>query len=161
MKVKMWLGNSLNNVQPTLVLSDDMLYCSTLLEVSAYRLSDGAASGSRTMCLNYNKSSDIFLAAGLVWTGLMTGHDPKTGRIVRTLEQEMQGPMSHDRCYRNRITETYLINSKTGGTDFVRLDGKGEFPSPWVRATCGLGPSPPTACSTPRRIPVPAKSAPC
>ena len=85
------------------------------------------------------KPADIFLAQGLVWTGLLNGHDPKTGKIVRTLQQQMQGPMSHDRCYRNRITEQYLINSKTGGSDFVRLDGEGEFPSPWVRATCGLG----------------------
>jgi hypothetical protein len=139
MKVKMWLGNSLNNLQPTLVLSDDMLYCSTLLEVSAYRLSDGQRIWFADNVPNYNKPSDIFLAAGLVWTGLMTGHDPQTGNVVRTLQQEMQGPMSHDRCYRNRITETYFINSKTGGTDFLRLDGKGEFPSPWVRATCGLG----------------------
>ena len=139
MKVKMWLGNSLNNLQPTLVLSDEMLYCSTLLEVSAYRLSDGQRIWFADNVPNYNKPSDIFLAAGLVWTGLMTGHDPQTGKAVRTLKQEMQGPMSHDRCYRNRITETYFINSKTGGTDFLRLDGKREFPSPWVRATCGLG----------------------
>jgi len=139
MKVKMWLGNSLNNLQPTLVLSDDMLYCSTLLEVSAYRLGDGQRIWFADNVPNYNKPSDIFLAAGLVWTGRMTGHDPQTGKAVRTLKQEMQGPMSHDRCYRNRITETYFINSKTGGTDFLRLDGKREFPSPWVRATCGLG----------------------
>ncbi|MDB4516915.1 PQQ-like beta-propeller repeat protein, partial [Crocinitomicaceae bacterium] len=134
-----WLGSSLNNLQPTLVLSDELLYCSTLLEVSAYRLSDGQRIWFADNVPNYNKPSDIFLAADLVWTGLMTGHDPQTGKVVRTLKQEMQGPMSHDRCYRNRISETYFINSKTGGTDFLRLDGKREFPSPWVRATCGLG----------------------
>ena len=88
------------------------------------------------------KGSDIFVADGLVWTGLMVGHDPKTGEVKRRLTQEMHQPMGHDRCYRNRITETYFINSKTGGSDFVALDGRGEFPGPWVRATCGLGPVP-------------------
>ncbi len=128
-----------NNVQPTLVLSDDTLFCSSHNQVQAYPLDDGRLAWTAENSLNYMKSSDLFLAQGLVWTGLLNGHDPKTGAIVRTLEQQMQGPMSHDRCYRNRITEQYLINSKTGGTDFVRLDGQGEFPSPWVRATCGLG----------------------
>ena len=116
-----------------------MLFCSTHNEVRAFSLKDGRLAWTAENSLNYMKSADIFLAQGLVWTGLLNGHDPKTGKIVRTLEQKMQGPMSHDRCYRNRITEQYLINSKTGGSDFVRLDGKGEFPSPWVRATCGLG----------------------
>jgi len=131
-----------NNVQPTLVLSDNMLFCSTHNEVRAFPLRDGRLAWTAKNSLNYMKSADIFLAQGLVWTGLLNGHDPKTGKIVRTLEQKMQGPMSHDRCYRNRITEQYLLNSKTGGADFVRLDGKGEFPAPWVRATCGLGPLP-------------------
>jgi len=130
---------SANNVQPTLVLSDEMLFCSTHNEVRAFPLRDGHLAWTAKNSLNYMKSADIFLAQGLVWTGLLNGHDPETGKIVRTLQQKMQGPMSHDRCYRNRITEQYLINSKTGGSDFVRLDGGGEFPSPWVRATCGLG----------------------
>jgi outer membrane protein assembly factor BamB len=128
-----------NNVQPTLVLSDDMLFCSTHNQVHAFPLRDGHLAWTAGNTLNYMKSADIFLAQGLVWTGLLNGHDPTTGKIVRALRQKMEGPMSHDRCYRNRITEQYLINSKTGGTDFVRLDGGGEFPSPWVRATCGLG----------------------
>jgi outer membrane protein assembly factor BamB len=128
-----------NNVQPTLVLSDNMLFCSTHNEVRALLLTEGHLAWTAENSPNYMKSADIFLAQGVVLTGLLNGHDPKTGKIVRTLQQKMQGPMSHDRCYRNRITEQYLINSKTGGSDFVRLDGEGEFPSPWVRATCGLG----------------------
>ena len=46
--------------------------------------------------------------------------------------------MSHDRCYRNRITHRYYLNSATGGTDFLKLDGKAENPNPWARSTCGL-----------------------
>ena len=66
------------------------------------------------------------------------GRDPKTGKVVRTLTQEMTGPMAHDRCYRNRITHRYYLNSATGGTDFLALDGSLESPNPWARSTCGL-----------------------
>ena len=129
-----------DNLNPTLVLTETMLYCSTVDAVMAYRRSDGTLAWTGKNVQNYMKSSDCFVADGLVWTGLLRGHDPETGRIKRRLTQEMNQPMGHDRCYRNRITETYYINSKTGGADFVSLRGKGEFPSPWVRATCGLGP---------------------
>jgi len=67
----------------------------------------------------------------------------------------MTGPMGHDRCYRNRITVRYYINSKTGGSDFLGLEQPCEFPNPWVRSTCGVGYLPcngllycgPAACS--------------
>ena len=133
---------SATNTNPTLVLTDDMVYCSTLNTVRALRRDDGQLAWTAKNVPNYMKGSDIFIADGLVWTGLMVGHDPETGEVKRRLTQEMHQPMGHDRCYRNRITESYFINSKTGGSDFVALDGRGEFPSPWVRATCGLGPLP-------------------
>ena len=66
-------------------------------------------------------------------------YDPATGNPIRTLSQEMTGPMGHDRCYRNRITERWYINTATGGSDFLALDGSGEFSNPWVRSTCGIG----------------------
>ena len=130
------------NTNPTLVLTEDMIYCSTVDAVRAFNLSDGRLAWTAKNVQNYMKGSDIFIADGLVWTGFLTGHDPRPGEVKRRLTQIMHQPMGHDRCYRNRITETYFINSKTGGSDFVTLDGKGEFPGPWVRATCGLGPLP-------------------
>ena len=87
---------------------------------------------------NYTKTGDIFFAKNLVWTSKGEGLDPETGKVVRALKQKMDKPMSHDRCYRNRITHRFYINSKTGGSDFVNLDGTGEHPNPWVRPTCGL-----------------------
>ena len=131
-----------DNLNPTLVITDAMIFCSTVNSVKAYNRKDGKLAWTGKNVQNYMKSSDIFVADGLVWTGMLNGHDPKTGKIKRRLTQTMHKPMGHDRCYRNRITETYFINSKTGGCDFLPLTGKGEFPSPWVRATCGLGPLP-------------------
>ena len=131
-----------DNLNPTLVLTDTMLYCSTVSSVKAYGRTDGKLAWTGRNVQNYMKGSDLFVADGLVWTGLLNGHDPKTGKIKRQLTQVMNKPMGHDRCYRNRITDTYFINSKTGGSDFVSLRGEGEFPSPWARGTCGLGPLP-------------------
>jgi outer membrane protein assembly factor BamB len=128
-----------DNINPTLVLTKDMIYCSTISSVQAYTRAEGKLAWTGRNVQNYMKGSDLFVANGLVWTGLLNGHDPKTGKIKRTLRQVMNGPMGHDRCYRNRITEDYYINSKSGGSDFVALKGEGEFPGPWVRATCGLG----------------------
>ncbi len=59
--------------------------------------------------------------------------------MIKTLVQEMTGPMGHDRCYRNLITESFFINSKTGGADFVDLETGKEFPNHWTRGGCGMG----------------------
>jgi len=129
----------LDNIPPTLVLDHERLYCSTIAAVRAYAVESGKRLWTARNAPNYMKGSDLFVAGGLVWTGLLVGHDPETGEVKRTIKQQMLGPMGHDRCYRNRITETYYINSKTGGSDFLKLADGSEFPSPWVRGTCGLG----------------------
>jgi len=122
-----------------LVLSDDAVYLAGAKSLTVYSLADGAKMWSGSAKLNHFKSPDVFLAGGVVWSAYYNGHDPKTGKIVKTLSQQMNGPMGHDRCYRNRITERYYINTKTGGSDFLGLDQPGEFPNPWARSTCGIG----------------------
>ncbi|PAY21339.1 hypothetical protein CKO51_01810 [Rhodopirellula sp. SM50] len=126
------------NVHPTLVLTDEMVFCAIHDTMTAKRLSDGKTLWSAPAGKNYMKSTEIFVADGLVWSRDLNGRDPKTGKVVRTLAQEMTGPMSHDRCYRNRITHRYYLNSASGGSDFVKLDGMAETPNPWARSTCGL-----------------------
>jgi len=74
-----------------------------------------------------------------VWTANRRGYDARTGELVRELKQDVIGPMIHDRCYRNRITARWYINSVTGGSDYLALDGSGEFPNHWARSTCGVG----------------------
>ncbi|MCD6304477.1 MAG: PQQ-binding-like beta-propeller repeat protein, partial [Planctomycetes bacterium] len=138
-----------------LVLSDRAAYLADSKTVRAFSLEDGALLWKGKAILNHHKPADLFLAAGLVWSAYYDGHDPITGRIVKTLKQKMTGPMGHDRCYRNRITERYYVNTKTGGSDFLDLKTSAEFPNPWVRSTCGIGPMPanglwyvgPPACS--------------
>ena len=148
------MGNK-PGITPALVLSDSAVYLADEKKLTAYSLKDGAKIWTGGAKLNHFKAADVFLAAGVVWSAYYNGHDPKTGRIVKTLSQKMTGPMGHDRCYRNRITDRYYINTKTGGSDFLGLDGSGEFPNPWARSTCGIGHLPcngllylgPPACS--------------
>ena len=142
-------------VAVSLVLSDDAVYLADSESIRAFALEDGTAMWKGKATLNHHKPPDVFLAAGVVWSDYFNGHDPQTGKIVKTLSQKMTAPMGHDRCYRNRITERYYINTKTGGSDFLGLETPGEFPNPWVRGTCAIGHLPcngllylgPPACS--------------
>jgi len=131
-----------HNSPPTIVMTDERIFCAELDRVRAYAVADGSLLWEGATECNYTKSGDLFYTGGLVWTGHLKGLDPATGEVKRELTQKMTGPMSHDRCYRNRITHKYYINSKSGGTDLVALDGSGEFPAPWMRATCGLSITP-------------------
>lgn len=126
------------NIHPTLVLTDDTVLCAIHDTMTAKNLVDGKTLWSAPAGQNYMKSTEIFVANGLVWSRDLKGHDLRTGKVVQSLTQEMTGPMSHDRCYRNRITHQYYLNSASGGSDFLKLDGTAETPNPWARSTCGL-----------------------
>ncbi|MHC4629477.1 MAG: outer membrane protein assembly factor BamB family protein, partial [Planctomycetota bacterium] len=126
----------------TLVISGETVYGTEGQKLVAYSLKDGQEKWTSTSRNNYEKTADLFVVDGVPWTGgagQPTSHDPQTGKVTKVLEQLMKGPMSHDRCYRNFITEKYFINSKTGGADFVNLKTGQEFPNHWVRGTCGMG----------------------
>ena len=109
--------------------------------VFAYSLADGKELWQAPAQGNYEASSDICFVKGTLWVG---GHNPTqrdvdTGEVIKTIVQKMTGPMGHDRCYRNYITENYFINSKTGGADFLELETSKEFPHHWTRGGCGSG----------------------
>jgi len=126
----------------TVILTDDTAYAQEGSRFIAYDLADGAEKWAAPIAPNCEKAADLFVAAGAVWTGGSkppTRYDPRTGKQTATYRQRMTGPMGHDRCYRNFITERFYINSKTGGADFVALEDGQEFPHHWTRGTCGLG----------------------
>ncbi|MHC4631236.1 MAG: outer membrane protein assembly factor BamB family protein, partial [Planctomycetota bacterium] len=107
----------------------------------AYSLKDGKLLWQAPVQGNYESSCDICYVKGTLWVG---GHNPtqynaETGAIIKKIVQKMTGPMGHDRCYRNYITERYFINSKTGGADFLELETSKEFPNYWTRGGCGMG----------------------
>jgi outer membrane protein assembly factor BamB len=118
----------------SLVLSDRAAYLADSERLRAFRLADGKALWETPATINHHKPPDVFLANGLVWAaaysgstgrpapalGLtrmgVNGFDPETGKLVKQINQTMLGPMGHDRCYRNRITTRYYINTVTGGS---------------------------------------------
>jgi len=109
--------------------------------VFAYSLADGKLLWQAPVQGNYEASCDICYVKGTLWVG---GHNPtqynaETGEVIKRIVQKMTGPMGHDRCYRNYITERYFINSKTGGADFLELQTGKEFPNHWTRGGCGSG----------------------
>jgi len=144
----------------SLVLSDRTVYLADSARLRAFRLADGRVLWETPATINHHKPPDVFLANGLVWAaaysgstgrpaptlGLtrmgVNGFDPETGKLVKQIDQTMLGPMGHDRCYRNRITTRYYINTVTGGSDFLDLNSSAELPNPWIRSTCGIGPLP-------------------
>jgi outer membrane protein assembly factor BamB len=144
----------------SLVLSDRAVYLADSARLRAFRLADGQSLWETPATINHHKAPDVFLANGLVWAaaysgstgrpapalGLtrmgVNGFDPESGKLVKQLDQAMAGPMGHDRCYRNRITTRYYINTPTGGSDFLGLSSGSDFPNPWIRSTCGIGPLP-------------------
>ncbi|KPK54784.1 MAG: hypothetical protein AMS22_05370, partial [Thiotrichales bacterium SG8_50] len=109
--------------------------------VFARSMADGRLLWQAPVQGNYESSCDICYVGGTLWVG---GHNPtqydvETGEVIKKIVQEMTGPMGHDRCYRNYITEKYFINSKTGGADFLELQTGKEFPNHWTRGGCGMG----------------------
>lgn len=126
----------------TVVLTDAAAYAQEGKIFCAYSLADGSEKWRAPIANNYEKTADLYIAAGAVWTGgssQPTSYAIKTGQKITTIPQRMNGPMGHDRCYRNFITERYYINSKTGGADFLDLASQKEFPNHWTRGTCGMG----------------------
>ncbi len=139
--------SSITGTAPALVLSDRAVYVADAKALHVFSIKDGTQLWTGNAQINHHKAPDLFLTGGVVWTGnsgKYTAYDPATGKVVKTIEQAMTGPMGHDRCYRNRITDRFYIDSATGGSDFVSLGTSGgtpqsEFPNPWVRSTCGIG----------------------
>lgn len=127
---------------PTVVMTDELLLCASP-HITAFSLKDGLLKwGDAKGRWNIDKGPDLFVVGDRVWTGgtgVPKSYDLKTGKRIDTLSQKQTRPMGHDRCYRNFITEKFYINSKTGGADFLKLDGSGEFPNHWTRGTCGMG----------------------
>jgi len=132
----------------TLVVTDDAVYSEEGANVFAYSLEDGSSLWLKPIKARkgYQASSDVLIAADALWmcgnNGTPTSYDLKTGELIKTIKQQFSEPMGHDRCFRNFITERYFINSKTGGPDCLDLLSDTEFPAPFTRATCSMGPLP-------------------
>jgi len=144
------------NKPNSLVLSDDAVYSEEGNALHAYALADGSDYWGKSIKVRkgYEAESDILIAAGALWMcgacnspkgvalNRPTSFNLKTGEEIKTIPQVLSKPMGHDRCFRNFITERFFINSKTGGPDCMDLLSDAEYPAPFTRGTCSMGPLP-------------------
>jgi len=125
---------------PTLVLQDDVLLRADAQQLTAFSTRDGSELWQTPTSLTYHSSPDVFVVGNTVWSYPATdGYDLATGKVVASRRETRDGPMGHDRCYRNKATVNYMINSRSGGADYSKLDGDWSRAHPWVRGTCSLG----------------------
>jgi len=67
------------------------------------------------------------------------GHDPLTGKVVRSVRAENLFSCGHHyRCYRSKATERYILWPKRG-VEFLDLKGRNFDRCDWLRAPCRLG----------------------
>jgi len=108
---------------------------------------------------------DVLVAGGLAWvgataggsgrhSGLYRGIDVRTGKVASEILSDTDVFFMHQRCYRSKATERYLIPSRTG-TEFVDIAKKHWDINHWVRGGClygvvpcnGLLYAPPHSCA--------------
>ena len=119
-------------------------------ELIAFSVKDGTRLWSCSCRECCNAPVDVLVAGGLVWTGdlvmgmdpgFTAGRDPQTGAVQRTRprDQEFFTPgMIHQRCYRNKATEDYLLVGRAG-VEFINVRTGQPVPHHWIRGTCQYG----------------------
>jgi outer membrane protein assembly factor BamB len=138
----------------TLVMHDDVVLFTAADGLTAFSAEDGHKlwTGPKVSGPGITHPPDLFVAAGLVWSGdepgmnsrertavRRDGRDPKTGEIRRTVEvPELFSPLHHVRCYRSKATDRYLMLTKRG-VEFLDLEGHDHMRNDWLRAMCHYG----------------------
>ena len=95
----------------------------------------------------YASSEDLFVIDDVVWcgettsghaVGHYTGHDVKTGKIVKEFDPDVDTYWFHHRCYRAKATERFILTSRTG-IEFVDPKSGHWDINHWVRGACLYG----------------------
>jgi outer membrane protein assembly factor BamB len=137
------------NYAPRVVLHDDMVL---------YAGGDGtekglaADTGKELWTAPHGKSGyrspeDLIVAGGLVWnapdtsgnmSGIFSGRDPVSGKIVKEFPPDVDAYWFHHRCYIAKGTEKYILTSRTG-IEFVDFANSHWNINHWVRGACLYG----------------------
>ncbi|MBC8871779.1 MAG: PQQ-binding-like beta-propeller repeat protein [Planctomycetes bacterium] len=131
----------------TLVLYDDLvLFTGDDGKITVLSVEDGKQvwAGDHPTSGHYCPQ-DLLVAGGLVWggpadhnRGPITGKDPRTGIPKVEIPCDQESYWFHQRCYRSRATERYLIRPVTG-TEFVDIEQKQWHLHHWFRSVCLFG----------------------
>jgi outer membrane protein assembly factor BamB len=95
----------------------------------------------------HHSPEDVLVINGLVWSGatasgrdsgVFTAVDLHTGWIKKEFPPDVKTYWFHQRCYRSKATDKYILPSRTG-IEFVDLDSEHWTIHHWVRGGCLYG----------------------
>jgi outer membrane protein assembly factor BamB len=95
----------------------------------------------------YNCPHDLFVAGGRAWaghtantkdSGIFTGWDPNTGNTISFPPDLPPTRWMHQRCYRSKATERYILTSRNG-IEFVDHAAEHWEQHHWTRGGCAYG----------------------
>lgn len=95
----------------------------------------------------YKSPEDLLVSGNLVWsapttrtkdTGVFTGRDPRTGKIIKKFAPNVDTYWFHHRCYIAKATDRFLLPSRTG-IEFVDPQKESWTIHHWVRGGCLYG----------------------
>jgi outer membrane protein assembly factor BamB len=131
----------------TLVLYNDLvLFTGDDGKITVLRTKDGQVvwAGDHPTSGHYCPQ-DLIVAGGFVWggpanhnRGPITGKNPYTGITQIEIPCDQESYWFHQRCYRSRATDRYLIRPVTG-TEFVDIKQKQWHLHHWFRSVCLFG----------------------
>jgi outer membrane protein assembly factor BamB len=139
------------NFGPTLVVYDSVVLFAS--GDSARTLTSLSAQTGQTLWKsNYDPSGhncphDLLVTGGLAWagataggghSGVFTGWDLRTGRIKKQFPPDVATYWFHQRCYRARATDRFIMPSRTG-IEFVDFGAEHWTTNHWVRGGCLYG----------------------
>jgi len=92
---------------------------------------------------HYNPG-DLFVVDGTAWVHAgegfsMTGLDPRTGEVKRTIEtKRVLDEGHHHRCHRNKATTRFAFTARRG-VELIEFETGRSLRHHWVRGTCRYG----------------------
>jgi outer membrane protein assembly factor BamB len=137
------------NITPTLVVYKDVV----LFYGATRKLTGVSADTGKILWTEPHPRSghfcpeDVLVAGGLVWggeiaggkdSGEFIGRNPRTGQIKSQFAPDINIFFMHQRCYRSKATDRYLIPGWTG-TEFIDFRNKHWVTNHWVRSGCIYG----------------------
>lgn len=154
-----------SNFGPTLVVYKDVvLFAGGDRKMTALSAETGETLWSaKHPRSGHHSPEDLLVSGGLVWagdiaagkgSGVFTGRDLYTGEVKNQFPPDVETYWFHQRCYRSKATDRFLLPSRTG-IEFVDTETQHWDINHWVRGGCiygimpcnGLVYAPPHSCA--------------
>ena len=130
------------------IYKDTLLYAGGDRKMAAFDLATGKPLWDAPHDKSgYESPEDLLVAGGLLWsapttrtrdTGILTGRDPRTGKIKKKFAPNVSTYWFHHRCYIAKATDKFLMPSRTG-IEFVDFNKQKWEIHHWVRGGCLYG----------------------